>query len=639
MSAICGILALDGGPARLHELDLMMSVLDRHGPDGKSTWHEDSIALGHQAMQIAPESADEVLPRWHAPSGTALAVEGRIDNRDELMAALGKPAARQPTDSDLLLAAYLDWGMAFIDRLAGEFAVALWDARERRLHCITDPMGIRPLYYVSFPGRFVAFATELAPLLRIIERPAIDERRLAMLGLSAMTTYLEPDRTCFESIRRIPAATVMTFDGPRTSSREYWRPDARQRLRFKSDGECAEAFQDVFAEAVVTRLRNTTPPAALLSGGLDSSTIVGMASRILAGSNRNLRTLSIVPEPSARGEVTDEKEWIELFRKVPGLEMEEVSAPGAGPFDHLEALVETGSLCSYGFQHFMYSALARAAKRNGCRVLLDGYGGELSASAYAEGYTSELFLHGQIGRMIAELSCAPPSGAPLARKFKSQVLRPLVPFRVLRWMNRHTKPDRAPSYPLRAEFIDDVLGQEAGEIVERLSRFLVTAPDHRENLARRILLARQDARQRSHAGFIGYEDLRFTYPYLDRRVLEFTLAVDGRFKHRKGESRRLIRLGSRGLIPDAVRNRTSKAPFCPDYHLRYARQKEQARRVLSEMAATSWLASLVDLGRVLSSLDKKEPYQRDDPMAVDHDAQFHVPYAMYLCYFLNHFRG
>lgn len=641
MSAICGVLALHDRPTPLAELGSMMRALRKHGPDGSATWHDGPAALGHQVMHTTPESMRESLPLHHAPSGVALTAAARLDNRQELTRALGLASNQAPGDCELILEAYLKWGTGCVDRLIGEFAVAIWDPRERRLCCFTDPMGIRPLYYARAPGKCIAFATELQPLLRITGRPAIDQRRLAMLGLSAMTVYLEPDRTAFENVHRIPAATVVSFgfDGERMSSKEYWRPDTRRRLDFKSELECTEAFQDVFAVAVGARLRSATSPAALLSGGLDSSTIVGMASGLLAGNNEKLKTLSIVPEPSAQGQVTDEREWIDLFSDRPNLEMHEVAAPGAGPFDHVEELVETGSLCSFGFQHFMYSAVARAARNQGCRVLLDGYGGELSASADPEGYLAELFLRGRFGRMIAELKQAQPQRETLARKFKSQILRPLVPFRVLKWLNRQDTPDRAPSYPVRREFIDDVLGRETEDIVDRLSRLLVTTPDHRKNMARRILLARQDARQRSHAGYIGYEDVRLTYPYLDRRVLEFALAVDGRFKQRNGESRCLIRSGAKGLIPDAVRTRTSKAPFCPDYHLRYARQKDQARLIFKEMAAVSSLEQMVDFKRVFSVLDKEKPYRPDVPMAADIDAQFHVPYAMYLCYFLRHFRG
>ena len=616
-----------------------MRVMQKHGPDGSATWQDGPIALGHQAMHITPESVSEEWPLHHAPSGTALIAEARIDNREELAQTLGNAPGRHPTDGELILAAYLKWGTVCVDHLVGEFAIAIWDARERCLHCITDPMGIRPLYYAAVPGKHVAFASEIEPLLNVLGTPALDNRRLAMLGLSAMTVYLEPDRTCFENVRRIPAATIVTFNGGTAASREYWRPDPRTRLTFRSEGECAEAFQDVFSRAVEARLRSSAPPTALLSGGLDSSAIVGMASRLLTGANRTLHTLSIVPEPSAAGQVTDEREWIELFRDVPILQMEEVSAPGAGPFDDLDELVKTGSLCAYGFQHYMYSALARAAKRNGSRVVLDGYGGELSASCYPEGYLAELFLHGRLGRMIAELKHSPGGPGTYARAIKSQVLRPMIPFRVLKSLNRHAKPDRAPAYPLRAEFIDDVLGKETEDIVDRLSRLLVTAPDHRKNMAARILRARDDARQRSHAGFIGYEDIRFTYPYLDRRVLDFALAVDGRFKQSNGESRLLIRSGAKGLIPDAVRRRTSKAPFCPDYFLRVARQKDHARRVLRELAATASLTRLVDFDRAFSALDNENMYQPHNPMAVNHDAQFRVPYTMYLCYFLTHFRG
>ncbi|MCH5377479.1 MAG: asparagine synthase-related protein, partial [Planctomycetes bacterium] len=580
----------------------MMRALDKHGPDGNANWHSDSIAFGHQAMHITPESKHERLPLHHAPSGIALTCEARLDNRDDLMRALGTPTAPTPSDAELILAAYLKWGTSCAERLIGEFAIAIWDAREQRLHCLTDPMGVRPLYYVSAAEKFVAFASEIEALLGILERPEIDERRLAMLGLSAMTFFLEPQRTPFRQIRRVPAATVMTFDTAGITQREYWRPDPEKRLTFTSDEACAEAFQDVFSAAVAPRLRTAEPPTALLSGGLDSSAIVGMASHIGVGTNQALSTLSIVPEPSAQGLVADERDWIDLFRGQADLHMTEVSANGAGPFDHQEGLVRSGSLCTYGFQHFMYTALARAARQNGSRVLLDGYGGELSASVYTEGYPAELALHGRFRQMIHELRHLNPERRISARAIKTQVLRPFVPLGLLKWRNRNKWQDRAPSYPLRPEYLNDVLGPDTADIRDRIARLRLTAPDHRKNMARRILLARQDARQRSHAGFIGYETVSFTYPYLDRRVMEFSLAVDGRFKRLDGQSRRLIRLGTKGLIPDEVRKRTSKAPFCPDYHLRYSRQKDRARELFRGMASAPGIAQIIDFGAVFSKL-------------------------------------
>ena len=212
----------------------MMLALQMHGPDGRGSWKDDHIGLGHQMMHITPESLDEQLPLHHAESRVALTANARLDNREELLESLGMSSGQSPTDSLIALTAYLHWGTALVDHLIGEFAMAIWDARTQQLHCITDPMGIRPFFYTEAPGQYFAFASEIEPLLSIEDRPAeLNQRRLAMLGLSALSVYLEPEATCFKNIYRLPAASLLTVSRSGKSLREYWSPDHRQKAEDK----------------------------------------------------------------------------------------------------------------------------------------------------------------------------------------------------------------------------------------------------------------------------------------------------------------------------------------------------------------------------------------------------------------------
>ena len=152
-----------------------------------------------------------------------------------------------------------------------------------------------------------------------------------------------------------------------------------------------------------------------------------------------------------------------------------------------------------------------------------------------------------------------------------------------------------------------------------------------------ILKEQRNVKQRSHAGFVGFQDVQFSYPYLDKRMLEFGLAVGGRFKHQDGCNRRLLRLGMEGLLPNEILKRTSKAPFSPDYHLRYQMDKSKAARTLKNYYAAGKLSSVVDFEKVMPALESRSVYRPENPMRVDYSAQFLIPFAMYLCYFLESF--
>jgi asparagine synthase (glutamine-hydrolysing) len=638
MSGICGILSLDGQPPPLDLLDRMMRAMERLGPDGSDRWHDDSIGLGQQMMHITPESLGEQLPAYHPESRIALTADARLDAREDLLRTLDLCGSREIPDSQLILKAYQKWGKDCANRLVGEFAFAIWDARERSLLCVTDPMGVRPLFYRETPGKYFAFASEVEALMTVEPgHNPLDQTRLAMLGVSNLSVYLKPEATCFENIYRVPAASVLSVSGGRKTCREYWAPDPDRRLQFRSDDECRDAFQEVFFKAVKARLRSAFPVASLLSGGLDSSAIVSVASKLQKENNRSLITLSSVPMRGAQGRVTDEREFIDLFRSWENLDMRDVSAEGCGPFDDLENLVKTASLCSYSYQHFLYTAFVRTAKDNHARVILDGDGGELSASAYTRGYLAELLLAGHWRVLRKEFALAAAARSSRLAVLKGQILRPLLPYRVLKLLNRHRRFDDLLHYAIRIDWIQRVLGPEADRLEEDIFRLAIEHPDHRRNMAHDMLLEQRDIRQRSHAGFVGYQDAQFSYPFLDKRVLEFGLAVDGRFKYRDGRGRRLLRLGMRGLLPDEILLRNSKAPLSPDYHLRYGAQKDRAFRRLKAFSAAGKFDEIVDFKKVFEALEADPAYRAESPMRVDRHAQFTVPYALYLCYFLASF--
>lgn len=622
----------------LELLGKMMRTLEKHGPDGSGTWHDQSVGFGHQMMHITPESLREQLPLHDGESQITLTADARLDNRDDLKAVLGISASAELPDSNLVLSAWQAWGRNCVDRLVGEFAFVIWDPRNRCLYCVTDPMGVRPLYYIALPGNYFAFASEVETLLSVHKTPApLNDRRLAMLGVSALSVYLEPEATCFENIYRVPAATILSVNRTGKTAREYWKPDANTRLHFKSDNECKEAFQEVFSKAVKARLRSAFPVASLLSGGLDSSSVVGIASQLLAKENRSLITLSAVPMSEARGKVTDEQAYIDLFRPIKNLDMLEVVASGCGPFDNLNELVKTASLCSYSFQHFLYTALVQTASEYNVRTILDGHGGEYSASSEPTGYMAELLLTAKWKTLLKELRHFDASRRTTWSTIKRQVLRPMFPYSLLKSLNRHSRFKNMIEYPIRKQFIQDVLGREVTLLKDQLFHLLAEYPSHRHNMVQSILQERRDIRQRSHAGFVDYYKAKFTYPFLDKRVLEFGLAVDGRFKYQEGCSRRLVRLGMDGSLPEAILKRTSKAPFSPDYHLRYERDKAQAEATLKALSESQELNAIVDFQNVFSALESGSDYRPENPMRVDYGSQFLVPYAMYLCYFLNRF--
>ena len=314
MSAIAGIVRLDGAPADRANLDRMLERLAHRGPDGHGSHIADSCGLGHRMLWTTPESLHERLPLTDSTGDLTLTADARIDNREELCSLLSAPST--VTDADLILQAYARWGERCPERLLGDFAFALWDARRGLLFCARDHFGVKPFYYHHRPGRLFAFASEIKGLLVLSEVP----RRLNETRVADYLVPLLEDKeiTFYEEIVRLPPAHRMAVTREGVRMEQYWAPDPEREIRMKSDGEYAEAFREIFTEAVRCRLRSAFRVGSMLSGGLDSSSIVCVARELLAkNGGGKLHTFSAifpdVPE-------CDEREYIDEVIAGGGLE-------------------------------------------------------------------------------------------------------------------------------------------------------------------------------------------------------------------------------------------------------------------------------------------------------------------------------
>lgn len=636
MSAVCGVFVLNGESTSEHEIIEMMNALKKHGPDGSHVWHDDYVALGHQMMCITPESLYEELPFHHVESATVVNFEGRVDDRENLCISLGIPRSSDLPDSILILKAYQKWGDSCIDYLIGEFTFVIWDERRKKMICATDPMGVRPFFYAYIPGKYFVFSSEITAILAAkSELSQLNFEKIAMLGISALTGYLAPEKTFFKGINRLKGSAILGVTLNGMEKREYWSPDPKKQIDFATDEECKEAYQEVFREAVNDRLRSAYPVASMLSGGLDSSGVVGMASHILKEKNKRLITLSSVPMSEACGVVSDEREYIELFRDNYNLDMHLVSAEGRGVFDDIDKIVRTKSLFSYNFQHYIYSALIAKAAENNARVVLDGIGGEFTATSYMEGYIGELLLDGKWGVLAREMRrlFTQDKGNHFST-IKREVLRPLIPYFLLKKIKRYADVKNSIRYPINNQFVEDLLGVEIDGISDELSRLNITYPNHRKNLVKLIQQQRDDSRQYIHAGYLDYEKVKLSYPYLDKRVLEFGLSVSARFKYYDGQNRRLFRIGMADMVPDKIATRTTKEPFAPDYHLRFARDRRKASDIISSVASSDLVSRVVDLGLVSQILREEKVYSDRTPRGAYLNSLFTVPWGIFLMKFL-----
>lgn len=274
---MCGIFGyLDRKGKRLSESTLreMGERLRHRGPDDTGIFHAENFAaaVGNQRLSII-DIAHGHQPFMSDDGQIALVQNGEIFNHIELAAELKGTqfACRTHSDTEVLLRLYEKEGMAFLHRLNGMFAIAIWDARCQTLFIARDRVGVKPLY-IADDGQQLLFASEIKSILAVGGKRDID---YAALDQYFTFNYVPPPRTIFAGIRHLQPGHYLTVSPSGTNEKRWWDV-AQLEQEERSEKEWINMFLATLEDAVRLRLRSDVPVGAFLSGGVDSSTIVGL---------------------------------------------------------------------------------------------------------------------------------------------------------------------------------------------------------------------------------------------------------------------------------------------------------------------------------------------------------------------------
>ncbi len=500
-----------------------------------------------------------------------LVADARVDNRAELLGELCLEASNHDLipDSSLILAAYRRWGEQCVDRLCGDYAFALWDGARRRWFCARDPVGVRSLFYYHREGRVFSCATEIKALLTVPETPReLDEMRVALFLTGV---FDDQEITFYRGIRRLAPGHCLRVDQNGCRAWRYWHLDPKHEIRLPSDEEYAGAFLDVFREAVRCRLRSVSPVASALSGGLDSSSITCLAREILARhGGPELHTFSAVfpglSGPDLRR--LDERTYMAAVTELGGLSPHQVEVDRVSPLvglDRIQWLQDEPIMTPNLYLHW---ALYSAAQDQGTQVFLDGLDGDTTVS-HGYDYLADLARSLRLWSLWVE-GRAVASRAPAKRYTTRKVildfgLKPLVPASLRRLRHLVRRGREAPPWGELA-LVNKDFAAEVG-LAERI-RELRGDPFRKRVGARASHLRGLRSPLIAHALEVAdrattAHGLEGRYPFFDRRLMEFCLALPGNQKLRRGWSRYILRQAMEGILPPVIQWRTDKADLSP----------------------------------------------------------------------------
>lgn len=568
MCGIAGIVnpGLNLAPPGREAIEAMVAALVHRGPDERGVYRDVHAALGHARLSIIdPEGGQQ--PFRDDESGLVLVYNGEIFNFVELRAELASLGHRFRTrsDTEVLLAAWKQWGEDSLLRLDGQWAFALWDARARHLVLCRDRLGVRPLHIVERAGR-VSFASEVKALFA--GDPDLP-RAFDPEGIQQTFTFwasLAP-RSVFAGVRELEPGHVRSYQDGRVVDRAYWTPRFNHRGT-PSLAESTEAVRDALEQATSLRmLRSDVPVGCYLSGGLDSSLVAALA---LGAKGPGFHTFSIRFEDAEYDETDFQREMAAHL----GSEHHElvVTRRDIGhAFPDVVRHAERPLLRTAPAPLFLLSA---AVQRAGIKVVLTGEGADEVFAGY------DLFREGKLRRFWARqpgsrsrprllerlypyLARSPVRARGLAQQFFGQGL---AGFREpgfahqTRWKTTAAL-QRLFAPALRAELHGDPVAELLQALPDELRSWSPLAVDQylemRTLLSSYLLSSQGDRMLMAHS-------VEGRFPFLGRDVVELGASLPDAHKLAVLDEKHVLKRAARDLLPARVLRRKKQPYRAPD---------------------------------------------------------------------------
>lgn len=508
-------------------------------------WVDGPAALG--VLDFAGAMRVPELPR--GDDGVILAADVRLDRSDDA------------NEEQLALAALAEWGRDLPDKLHGDFALAEWNPPKRQLTLARDIMGVRPLCYTYQPGRCLVFAS----LPFGVYGSGFVASTLDSLAVAQ--AYVHPHRrgsaTGFQNVSWLLPGHSLVLTPEGIQLHRAWRPDPAAVGTFTgSSQEAAAILRSLVEQAVACRTGGAGPVAAHLSGGLDSSAITVVAARQLRAQGRTVYAYSMLAQPVSGRVIRDEREYVDaVLAQESGIVNTPVYMPSADAALAFDPRLPLGVAPDSSDER-----VCAEAARNGAHILLSGAGGDEAATYNGASLYASLLLAGKWAHLSRELRArARVDGRPLLVAVLTHLIVPSLPRFFTSWwrtLGRRMTPEEQRRI---------ALSLLAPELAEHVRRTLVADPewtnraeDRIEMLADGFLAGRHNA----WSALAARHGMAVSYPLIDRRIVDFCLALPIERFLEDGFSRQPFRRAMAGVLPESIRWRTSKFSRFPDAPLK-----------------------------------------------------------------------
>lgn len=371
MCGIAGCMSAIGASFNKATIARMTNALAHRGPDAEGFFLNGPVALGHRRLSIIDLSENANQPIYDAGKRFAIVFNGEIYNYAEIKSKLKNYPFQTNGDTEVVLAAFINWGYSALDHLKGMFVFAIWDQEKQELFVARDRLGVKPLYYYK-DQRQLIFASEIRAILASGEVKRTIHRA-ALADYFAYQSFQSP-QTIIENVLELPAGHFMVAAGTEFRIQPYWKiENSFGKFPVNEQKETVEKnIKELLLRAVERRMVSDVPVAAFLSGGIDSSVIVGLMAQLADAPE----TFNIAFEDKE----FDESEYATLISKKFKTNHHKILLKPEVFLDELpNALDAMDSPSGDGINTYVVS---KAIRQSGIKVALSGVGGDELFAGY-----------------------------------------------------------------------------------------------------------------------------------------------------------------------------------------------------------------------------------------------------------------
>lgn len=623
MSAIFGMVHTGGGLLEPVWLEGMRQSLLHRGPDGSGIYHRGSVGLGHLLLRVTPEAQYEQSPC--RIEGLVISAQARLDEREVLMDKLRIPAERRLriTDPEMIGLGYRQWGERCVEHFLGDFAFAIWDEQEQKLFCAKDHLGIRPFFYAYQQGLFV-FATELRALVRCkLFATQVDYGHVRDLIIDLRD---QPENSGWTNIKLLRGGHTLVLQNQSLRTHRYWKPMPQAQIWCKDPRDYGQRLRHLLEQAIADRMRTDYEVGLTLSGGLDSSSIACIAAPQLRQRGRLLHTASSVLSPEWPYDDADEMPYIQsVLDQEPNILPSFVYSGDHAFLEGIEQKFERHQMLVDQW-HYVDTALYDQLQQRKVRRELSGYLGDSTVSLYDIYPLAHLLRKGQFSRFWKMLQAR----QALAKSsyysiLKAQLVLPLLPFA---WMKYWYRIKGRP-YPWSIDDLPfEMSAQERRILLQRLENYYRPQGfyDHK-NLSDNIWDKNADFDAPEMDCSAAHAGLETSFPFADKRVIDFLFQLPVEAFFEQGLSRGLIRMATKETLPALVNQRRDKGNYSPGF---FYILKKDLSKVLNWMEVDT--KSLKDIHFINIDKTKNSLLCLENP---SHLANFNLAYWAILKIFMS----